>query len=127
MHGQETVGLQMSPVQLESFSGEQMDGDGIARERVDGQNIELFRRFAFEREPGITWNNGVRGGAILQERELIYRDAYHVRVNFVERVPIGRPPIGGQRSRAKADHADIKGRLLHKSGECTANAGIVSV
>ena len=48
VEGDHAVGLHVAQVDLHRLAGDEVYGNGIAREGVDGQHVEILRRLALE-------------------------------------------------------------------------------
>ena len=53
VYGQYSIGSEVSQIQSESLPGQQMYRDRIARERVNGDNIEVLRSLVLEGKPRV--------------------------------------------------------------------------
>src|SRR5690349_23769996 len=74
----------MTKIQREGFFGEQMHGDRVSRKRVDRQNIEFLREFAFERQPRVSWNDLGFCGTLSEVRKPVLRDFDDLRIDLVK-------------------------------------------
>jgi len=75
-------------------------GDRVAREGVDGQNVEAARRLALQHQPRVAQHDLGRRGAARQEREVRARQPLDLRVDLVEAVEVPCPPMRGHHAGA---------------------------
>jgi len=128
----DAVLVQMLQIDPETFVGQEVDGDGIAAERVDGQDIEALRLVEFELvledDTTVTFKYSDVCAALVrisEEREPVSGPANNHGIEFVKAHVVGdsrlvgsgagrfRPvridagvSVRGQRSDAEADDPD---------------------
>lgn len=127
VYGEDPIRLEMVKIELHGLAREQVHGNRIAGKSVDGENVEIFGRFAFEREARIAHRDFELAAAIAHEGELRPGDPWHQRVNFVIADVIAPAPVGGYGAGAKPDHADAYRAvlLLFANGDSDASVGTV--
>ena len=106
MKGDDAAGLHVPLVDGERLGGDEVNGNRVARKRVDREHVEILFRFALERKPRIAERQFDGRRAVGKVGEVALRFSDHVRVDVVEAVGVALRAVGGDSSRAKADHAD---------------------
>ena len=109
MDRQQPPRFQTVEVDLQGLAGREVNGHGVGAVDVDDQQIELPLGPMFEREPRIAQDDLGLAAAIGQIAEVVRvpRDPFHGRVDLIEREPLARLGIGGDRADAQAQHADL--------------------
>src|SRR5260370_41424005 len=102
MDRQDAVRLQVAEVDRECFLREQMNGNGVSGEGIDGQQIEILAGFAFQRKPAVADNNFDLGAGIPQKGELGLRDPYDQVIDLVKAIIVAWFAVNRQSAGAEA-------------------------
>src|SRR6267154_5561193 len=114
---------------------EQMHGDGVARKRIQNQNVKLLEiptaGLALEREPRIAKDNLHSAGRILQEGEVRMFAAgefIDVGVDFIKAVNVAGLRQSSQRAHSHADKAYAHGMLrpIANHDACSAAWAVIA-
>src|SRR3954467_11443370 len=106
MERDDAVALHVLEIDAERLAGDEVHRDGVARESVDREHVEVLRRLSLEREPRIAQRNLDLRRAVGEEAELLPRELHHARVNVVEAVDVAGPAVRRDGSGAQTDDAD---------------------
>src|SRR6266566_9804020 len=117
----------MVKVELKSLDGQQVDGNGIARESIHGQEIKMLRWLAFQRQTRVAqFNRNVRS-RIPQKTEVLLCEVHNQGVDIVESVVVPRPPVRRDGTHAEANDTDAQRAARTQGPERYANSGIRGV
>src|SRR5256884_9882195 len=117
----------MVKVELKSLDGQQVDGNGIARESIHGHEIKMLRWLAFQRQTRVAqFNRNVRS-RIPQKTEVLLCEVHNQGVDIVESVVVPRPPVRRDGTHAEANDTDAQRAARTQGPERYANSGIRGV
>src|SRR6267154_6487596 len=114
---------------------EQMHGDGVARKRIQNQNVEFLKisimSLPFEREPRIAKDNLHSAGRILQEGEVRMFAAgefIDVGVDFIKAVNVAGLRQSSQRANSHSDKSYAHGMLrpIANHDACSAAWAVIA-
>src|SRR5450755_3091523 len=96
MDCQNSIVFQARMVQRAAFPREQMDGDRIARKRVDHQHVEPRARVSYEAEASVAFDDleGARGRTEIREGRM--RQPNYVGIDLVELPIVTRAGVAGE-------------------------------
>src|SRR5512143_1167534 len=103
MQRQDSAGFQMAEVEFQGLLRKQVDGNGIAGEGVDNQEIVMPRRFVFKGQSPVAQYDLDLAGTICEIGEFAPRHLLNERVDLVEPEDVSGPFIGGEGARAEPD------------------------
>src|SRR5437660_9304858 len=106
MDGNNAVGLEMALVNVERFFGQQMDGNGIAAERIQGQQIELLRGLAYHRETRVAHGDFDLPSTPSEVSKAGGSQAFDFRIDFIDAQVISGLAVGGESAGAEADQPE---------------------
>src|SRR5947207_14897153 len=98
MHRQYAGRLQVAEVETKGFHRQQVDGNGVARERIHGQHVEFLVRLALERKAGVPQDDVELRLAVLEVSEFGPGDGDDERVELVVADAVPGPAVSGQRA-----------------------------
>src|SRR6478735_4229571 len=96
----------MSLIDLECLERDEVDGNRIARKRVDDDDVVSLRLFVGHRDAGIANHDIDVGRGAAEIGELFSRYVLHSGVDVVEANVVARLAVRGDRPSAKSDDAD---------------------
>ena len=105
--GQNAARVQMFSIDGQRLGGEEVDRNGVARECVDNEDVEVLRGFASKGRARIPFHDLHLGGRIADVGEGVLRDGDYRRIDVVEADVVAGTPVSGDGSGAKADDADV--------------------
>src|SRR5215468_4054978 len=124
---QDSVRPQMAKVELKGLDGQQVDGNGVARESIHRQEIKMLWRPAFQRQTRVAqFNSNVRF-RISQKTEVLPCELHNQGVDVVESVVVPRPAVCRDGTDAEADDADAQGAARTQGAQRHADSGIPGV
>ena len=111
--GEDPVRGEMSEVRLEGFAGEEMDRDRVAREGIEGEEIEGLRSsgrdLALHGEPRVPHHGLHRRRAVVEIAEAIPGEVTDGRIDLIDAERIPFPGVGRERPHAEPHQADGMG------------------
>src|SRR6266851_4869210 len=108
----------LGQIQLKCLLGEQVNGNGVAAECVECQQIKMVRgtflQFALNGETAIAGDDiGFRRRRCqVGEVVLVRCDADYIRIDLIKAKVVARLRVCGQRSNTQADYSNSKGPRL---------------
>jgi len=109
VEGEDSARREMAAVELEGFAGEQVDGDGVAREGVDDEHVEVLRRFMGQGVAGVSDDDIDLGAGVADIGEDVAGNGDHGGIDVVEGDVVAGAAVSGDGSGAEADDADATG------------------
>src|SRR5262249_9159974 len=100
------IGLQVPEIRGEGFAGNQVDGYGIAGERIHYQHVELLARFGIQHQTSISQSDLDLSRSVLEIREVAAGDFHHLRIDLVDAERVAATSVGCQRTAAQTKNAD---------------------
>ena len=110
MHDEETAG-EFGEVFADRVRGEQVRGDGVARESIHEEHVEVAG-IGVQAEAAVEEAYFVFAGAFLEEGEFLAGYFFGERVDLPENDFVLRTDVGGDGARAEADNADADGNRV---------------
>ena len=129
VEGDDAAGREVAAIERQRLGGEQMKRDGVAGERIDDEHIKVLRGLMLERGAGVARDHVHLGAGFADVGEDVASDGLDGGVDFVVADVVAGLAVGGDRSGAKADDADVaraEGTVGAKAAEAqgVADAGI---
>src|ERR1043166_1574898 len=118
---------QMALVELEGFSGKQMDRDCVAGKCIHRDYVIILRRLRLEREPRIAVRNLYLRLGLPQVREDVPGHDLDARINFVEAENVSRLSVGRQCSGSQTDVGNPARSTLAAIVQGQANSRIARI
>src|SRR5690349_9994339 len=112
----------MVEIKRESLAGKQVNGDGIAREGVHGEQVEVLGGLPFEREPRVAEGNFHARLTVAEKRELAAGDLQHQRIDLVKPKIVSRAPVRREGAGAEADDSGADGPVRLGFSDSRADA-----
>ena len=111
---------EMSPVERNSFAGEQVQRNRVSGECINNEDIVILRRLVFESDARVTLENLDLRAGVSNVGEEISSDWLNSRVDLVEGELISRLAVCCKCSGTKADNTDI-----FRAMSCGARTAVV--
>src|SRR5205809_1176954 len=127
MDRQDSVGPQMTKVELKSLDGQQVNRDGIAGEGVYREQIKLLARQAFQRKASVSQFERDACLGISQKTKVLLRDLHNKRIDLIERALVSRAAIRRNSAHAEANDSYAQRTARGQRRERYANSGIRTV
>src|SRR5262249_27340320 len=104
----QSIRRKFAQVEVDGLGGEQVNGNGVARECIDDQQPESLVRLAQQRQTAIPKNHSAVRGAVLEKGEAyrVVRDLLHQRIDLEKGKFLPGLTVVGQASGAKSDDSD---------------------
>src|SRR5215472_6324013 len=112
----------MAEIQSERFERQKMNGNGIARESIDGKQVEILCRLAFQCQARVTQLEGNVRLRVPQKSEVLLCNSHDQGIDFVEREFISFVAIRRDRAGTEANHTDAPWVARSQGRERFANS-----
>jgi hypothetical protein len=111
--GEDAVGVaEVAEVELDGLDGEEVGGDRVAAEGVEGEDVEFCAGLALEVDAGVAEGDATAPGAVAEVGEEGFGaggQGDDVGVDLVEADAVGLGGVGGEGAGAEADEAEAQG------------------
>ena len=116
VEGDDSARLDVPAVDRERLGRDEVDRYGVAREGIDRQYVEALWCFAFQVQARVAERDLDGRVALADEGEVMFRDADHGGVDIVKAIDVALAAVGGDRSGAQPDDADLQRpkRRMHR-------------
>ena len=115
MHGDDTIGAQVTQVGLEGLAREEVDGNGVAAESVEREQVEALALaagdLAFHHHPRVAHDHVDLALRVIEVAEVLPREFIDVWIDLVDPQVVALSRVGGERPRAETHKSDAAGRL----------------
>src|SRR4030095_16019512 len=116
----------MAFVEFKGFASEQVNGDGIAVESIQNEQVEVLRRFALEGEARVSGADLDLGWRLLKVSEFGDRKRGDLVIDFIEAEAVAEFAIGSHGAGAETDNAYVV-RKCSKRGEAESNTAPLNI